>query len=377
MSALRSVRLRHDDAELVASTGVPGHLDWLSECLAPAVTIEPADAGASDCLRVVFDVDAETFDRWQDAGPHGSGELLPAIDRDALRVSWPRWNCDGDDVLACDPEFQVFVRVASGRVVVLSRDARPWSRVAWLRVVRQVLMEQSAAAGAVFVHAAAFEAGGRVALIAGPKRAGKTTLLVHALSAPGVAFVANDRVSLRSGASGLRARGLPTLVNVRPGTRAFHPGRFDGVDDGPDTACFTRRERRDGSSTAVQATASGDVTMLPAHFAEAVGASMSPGGPPGAVLFPLQDPAGRGIRLEPMDDAQAREAWEVAAFGTTGRDTTPTLFGGRCADAGSTGRAGNWLRDRGIPMLRCRLGPDAYAAPAEAFVAALADRMAR
>lgn len=377
MSAAHGIRLRYGGATVIARCAMPGHRDWLVECLAPAVEIDAQVDDAAPDLQVEFRADLDAFDRWQAHAAHPGGALLPAIDRDAQRVAWPQWTSLADEVRAFDPEFRVFVQVGPGRVVVLARDARPWTRVAWLRVVRQLLMEHVAASGAVFAHSAAFAVEGQVVLLAGPKRAGKTTLLVHALQATRTRFVANDRVCLRRATSCIDARGMPTLVNVRPGTRGFFPGRFDGPDDGPDTACFTAAERRIGGHPVVRAGPAQDTTLLPAHFAEAAGATMSGGGPLAAVLFPQQDPAVRGIQLQALDDIAARHAWSEAAFGVSGRDAMPTLFGGRCAEADSIEHAWTWLQEARIPLLRCRLGVDAYTEAADEFIETLRPWMRR
>ena len=103
---------------------------------------------------------------------------------DSRLVRLPRWNGGAtDEVVAFDEEFDVYYTVSEARrqVDVLARTLRPWGRVALLRVVRELAMEEAAADGGVFLHAAAFERDGIAYVIAGPKHAGKTTLLVHAL----------------------------------------------------------------------------------------------------------------------------------------------------------------------------------------------------
>ena len=68
-------------------------------------------------------------------------------------------------------------------------------------------------------HAAAFADKGRGVLIVGPRRAGKTSLLLHALAAPSSHPISNDRAVISPSRDGqLRLEGLATVVRIRVGT---------------------------------------------------------------------------------------------------------------------------------------------------------------
>jgi len=60
--------------------------------------------------------------------------------------------------------------------------------------------------------------GDRGVILAGPKKSGKTTLLMHLLSGGGADYVANDRVAVawRDGVPVLR--GMPTIITLREAT---------------------------------------------------------------------------------------------------------------------------------------------------------------
>ena len=81
----------------------------------------------------------------------------------------------------------------------------PTARVALMRVVREYAMLYATQAGWLILHAAAVCVGGDAFVIAGPKRAGKTTLLLHALRNEQGAYVSNDRVALGAEPSGVTA----------------------------------------------------------------------------------------------------------------------------------------------------------------------------
>jgi hypothetical protein len=83
--------------------------------------------------------------------------------------------------------------------------------------VRELAANRAQRTGGLLLHAAAFAAGDQGIVVAGPKRAGKTTLLLHALSAASARYVSNDRVLVTADRGRAIARGVPTIVRVRRG----------------------------------------------------------------------------------------------------------------------------------------------------------------
>jgi hypothetical protein len=105
-----------------------------------------------------------------------------------------------------DEELGAFYRRSQGDPavveIVAARD-RAETRLALLRVVREYAMLYAARAGWLILHAAAVDFGDYGLVIAGPKRAGKTTLLLHALRNERGRYVSNDRVALSGEPSGV------------------------------------------------------------------------------------------------------------------------------------------------------------------------------
>ena len=270
------------------------YAQWLRECLEPHFSVNTAKA--ADWI-VTFAADPEGY-RALASQRRAADDEIPFFTLDSRLVALPRWNGGrAGELVGFDAEFEVFytVRQESREVDVLATDLRPWGRVALLRVVRELAMEEAIAAGGVFLHAAAFERDGMAYVIAGPKNAGKTTLLIHALTSGASRFVSNDRVLLMRSAHGHDVRGMPTLVNVRAGTRGCFARHFDPHGFGPDSGCLTLAEHRAGHYPAARE----DEPMIlnPRQFTESLDVASSVGGRLGAILFPVVSAQHEGIEI--------------------------------------------------------------------------------
>jgi hypothetical protein len=91
-----------------------------------------------------------------------------------------------------------------------------------MRVVREYAHNHAVRTGGLMLHAAGVTLDGVAIGIAGPKSAGKTTLLLRALATPHSAFLANDRLLVRPGRRPL-AVAVPSVIRLRRGTRALFP----------------------------------------------------------------------------------------------------------------------------------------------------------
>lgn len=91
-----------------------------------------------------------------------------------------------------------------------------------MRVVREYAHNHTVRTDGLMLHAAGVILDGVAIGIAGPKSAGKTTLLLRALATPHSAFLSNDRLLVRPGRRPL-AVGVPSVIRLRPGTRELFP----------------------------------------------------------------------------------------------------------------------------------------------------------
>jgi len=78
-------------------------------------------------------------------------------------------------------------------------------------------------AGWLICHAAAATADERAVGLAGFSGGGKSTLMLHSMELPGVSYLTNDRLFIRRHEGSVRARGIPKLPRVNPGTIIGNP----------------------------------------------------------------------------------------------------------------------------------------------------------
>ena len=113
---------------------------------------------------------------------------------------------------------------ATRSVWVPAQHSQPWYALQVLRTIRNLLRWQALAAGCPCLHAGLIEIDGVGILVAGHKRAGKTSTVLAALSVLHCGFVSNDDATLREGDDSAEhptrwtGLGWPRSVNIRPDT---------------------------------------------------------------------------------------------------------------------------------------------------------------
>ena len=312
----------HPDGEPLA--------EWLDEFFRPGLTVVAADPAAP----VVRVVDA-------DAGTELGGSSAPArtpvpcfaLDRSVVEHPAHR---TADGILVIDDE-QYGTRIVLGAdsVTIVRRDPAPRSRAGVMRVVRELVTAQAVAVGALQLHAGALARDGRVAVLAGPKQAGKTTLVARLAGLGLGAIAANDRLLLAADPgpgtkAAWHACPIGTVVSVRPGTRALFPaltGPFPAVRSPAHltvaelAACAARDAAGAGGDTAPAR-----VTLSPAQFAHALGAPRSAGGRVAGVLLLAIDPDLDGYRITPLDADAAEPALAAVEYGCRPVGLPRTVF---------------------------------------------------
>jgi hypothetical protein len=202
------------DGHVVTVTAPEDDVRWLAEFAAPWFDMRPPDR---DGVRISFGQGAAL----RPGGP--PREELVAFALDAQPVRLPAWTVSGGSRLVDEGAEMSFDVSADGRSVRIEyRGSRSSARIRLMRVVREYAHNHAVGSGSLVLHAAGVVLGGSVLAIAGNKGVGKTTLAMRLLEEPGVGLLSNDRLTVQPGDEA-RVLGVPTIISVRPGARAFFP----------------------------------------------------------------------------------------------------------------------------------------------------------
>lgn len=330
----------------------PATLTWLREVLTPPFERGPNGGGT-------LDVDVSTApDRARNvAASRPAGELaaIPCFAGDRQLAYRPGWEHDGRLVVD-EHRLGAFYVLENGRVEVLAASETSRVRTATMRVVRELAVARALGDPAcILVHAAAAAASSGAVLFAGPRESGKTTTLASVVRATRTAFLANDRTLLRRGADGWTAYGIPTIVNVRPGTLALLPdfaAAIGGIAAGPDrTVAEARAAHASGTAT-------GAAKMSVAQLAAALDADRAGPTPLAAIVLPDRRAAHDEVAIERLTRADAAHGIATARFGQHADRDVPTAFA-RLADAARPPGAEEALLARlavEVPCFTARLG---------------------
>jgi hypothetical protein len=167
-----------------------------------------------------FVVKDEDYDRVRRSLPDKE-----AVSRDLhMRRQGLKWT-GGDGVsIVEDSAAGVLYQIdARGQFVVALGRSRPTNVKDLARQTRELLLRELFEDGWITVHAASIKGPDGVVLFAGKKGAGKTSLMVSALSRGGCSYVSNDRVLLKARDGGVEIAPYPMSVRLGGGTLRNHP----------------------------------------------------------------------------------------------------------------------------------------------------------
>ena len=338
---------------------------WLIDFLTPWATAE-AFTGCATQVRFTAAQDAwDALTRRALAAP----VPMPCFVLDSHLVMLPGWE-DEHGVAVEDEELGCFYCVRPARVDIVARPGERRARLGLMRVVRELLTARRLASGSLLdLHAAAFETGQRAVLIAGPRNAGKTTMLCHALASGGARMIANDRVLVDLDCGDGEVVGVPTLASARAATLHFFPALRGGTDSLPTLLHGGEGDLdREGllRGTHVRSLSLG-------AFADRLGSSCVATAPLAAVVFPEIVADIDTWDLQTLSAADGLAALGQCRYGA-GRDASVrTIFARSDEDIPEVGRLDAMLRRlvESTRVFRCRLGPRAYERSAVEWLAAL------
>ncbi len=320
-----AIRLAGDGLGISVSSSSTALLQWLCEFWHPWLTgtKEPEARGPWLEVDTTPGALAQALDGAVATGAHAACFTL-----DNGGGEWALYH-SSDGEVALDDTGTVALSLSddpSSPIRVLGHADDGVTRLAALRVVREIITAQAYARNAISLHASAVATPDHsVSVFVGSKGAGKTTRLLSSLSQPDTSFVANDRVLLRLDAGTFRVHGLPTIVALRPPTLALFPDLASEVAsdrwhfaataaDGDDF----RREQRALSERLGRGRG-----ISPAQLCTIVGRPAAAGGVLKQIVFPRPDPGDdRALDATPLDPDAAAARILAGGLVAGGRSAT-------------------------------------------------------
>jgi hypothetical protein len=307
------------DAAISVAFDAPAIAEWLDEFVRPSFA--PRTGPVDFAVRVRTDGAHATLAATR---PAGAVALMPCFALDRIVVTHPAWTVDGRTVLA-DAKYGALYALDGTSAEVCAAPEAPLFRGGVMRVVREILTTRALASpDRVQLHAAACDVDGRVVAFAGSKGAGKTTLLAYLAAATGARIVTNDRAVAERVNGRIVLRGVPTMVSVRPESRALVPRLYRGVThERPAHLTAAELEAARADERPLVTTR---IRLSPPQLARQLGVSLGDGGPLAAVLFP--EPADRpdSVALERLEPEAAQHRLRESRFGVASAKANATVF---------------------------------------------------
>lgn len=199
-------------------------LEWLTEFLSPQFRV--LETIFTD-FTVKVEEDQHYFEfLWEELSKRQPNPLENTFVLDQTVVRLPSTTLNDGSQALYDETCHVFYLFPpkAGPIKILRRSQEHSIRTSLMRVVRELLAAPLGIADQnLMLHAACVAIGDSGVIIAGPKNAGKTSLLIHLLHHPSAQYLSNDRILLNKSDSGLDVQGIPSIVSIRNETLQFFP----------------------------------------------------------------------------------------------------------------------------------------------------------
>lgn len=294
----------YDDLVVKVTSVHEKYLTWLREFLSPAFRI---DKDPEFSCQITVTVDRGRFEAALGKGPHHTSQNVPCFTFDNHVANYPLWHSIDGETWVRDSELDTLYIVKPGQrhIEILSRKPALPVRIALLRVIRELITHNIPIGTAYLLHAAAFSVNDKGILISGAKKAGKTSLLIHAMRHAATKFISNDRVVLSTEEdTAATIKAMPTVIAIRPQTIDLFP-EFPFSAARHWRARMTLKYAKALSSTDNPSSAPGKLDLTPAQFCDLLGRTAVSSARLERIIFPRVDPDINGMSIEPLEPVMA------------------------------------------------------------------------
>ena len=344
-------------------------LAWLEEFLCPAfrkIDCDPAD------WTVTLETDSPLYGELIQRPPSTCPEVVDCFTLDGRFQKHELLQSNSHCLIRDDRKEVVYYVIDKRNCVIrILAPANPVRcRTSLMRVVRELATVHCLSAGHLHCHGAAFAIGDQAIVMAGVKRSGKTTALIHSLHQPATRFITNDRFFVQCDENRLVVRGMPTIFKIRPKTLDFLPDFRMRYRSYPYSFQETLRESEHSVPERRKDLfdAHGLTTRLTAtQFCDLMDVSATGEATLGAVVFPHVTPDVKSVHIEPLAPrAAAHKLFNESLLAASSPQRTAEAFRRKDEPSVLSDEAVRRQCERiayNAPCYCCAIGPAAYQRP--------------
>jgi hypothetical protein len=344
-------------------------LAWLPEFLCPA--FQQVDSDSADWT-ISVENDSERFDHLIQQLSSPLPESVECFTLDGRFQSHELLQRNGNCLIARDRKHSIIYTIDQNhsKVHIFESSDQRHCRMSVARVIRELATVHSLNTGLLHCHGAAFSIGGKAIVLAGVKRSGKTSNLIHAMYQPTAQFITNDRLFVQCDGERPLVRGMPTIFKIRSPTldllpdfrkrRRARPYHFLDTLQESQHEFPARRLEMFGKRNL-------ETRLSTAQFCDLMGVSAIGESTLGAIMFPKISPHVDRVHIEPLaPEVAGRKLFTESLLKASSPQRTAPAF--RRSDESSV------LDDEEvksqceriacqIPCYSCAIGPAAYEGP--------------
>ena len=368
-SSAAMVCFEYANRRIAVRTSDEASLAWLREFLCPAFQIVESDSAD---WTVSVENDSERFDQFIEQPSSNQPESVECFTLDGRFKSHELLQRNGNRLIARDRKRSIIHMIDRNHceVRILESPGGRHGRMSVARVIRELATVHSLNTGLLHCHGAAFSIGGMAIVLAGVKRSGKTSSLIHAMHDPTARFITNDRLFVQCDGERPLVRGMPTIFKIRSKTldllpefgkrRRARPYHFLDTLKEAQREFPTRRLEMFGKRNL-------ETRLSTAQFCDLMDVSAVGESTLGAIVFPRISPHVDRVHIEPMaPEVAGHKLFSESLLKASSPQRTATAF--RRSDESSV------LNDEDVrrqceriacqvPCYSCAIGPAAYEGP--------------
>lgn len=342
-------------------TSDPNNHTWLEEFICPH--FQSVDDISYDCQIDLIE-DTEQYEETLSWGAYPDKALVPCFAMDSKEICLPSWYSLGDDLILFQENFNVFYMLnrAINKISVLSPPNNKKSRLALMRVIRELAMNQCLQNNGLFLHGSAFSVEGKGIIIAGPKGAGKTTLLIYALRHKLSQYLSNDRVWVSFINGEIVFRGMPTIAAILPSTLELFPDLKHRLLSSYFDSCLTQNEAKQ-LQVVPQPRRNGKYSLSPSQFCNILQVASVAEAQGWAVVFPKITHTRGNMEFKQLSPSAASEQLAGALLGSYSQRGQAPVFALSDANISFSQETLNALCQNiasHLSCYECYLGTEAY-----------------